>query len=151
MHRHRLSVGPEDIKEDKTNKNQFRALKASRSIEYTEESPLKLPPIRNNFREAGDKENKLIERDGSPYTSAVKGGKFMGKLSNRYRADRIFPSYGCGIKKNVFKTTSLRLQAKFSESDPITTSSRQYFKKNDFIKKYTEEMLKAKNMMNNKH
>ncbi|CAI2380531.1 unnamed protein product [Moneuplotes crassus] len=148
MERFRQSVGREEA--PKLNDHR-KTINPSRSIEYDESSPLKLPPINKNRVDRSQIKDSQHMRDGSPYSTALREGLSKGKLSNRYKAARIFPTYGCWQpKEGHYQSTKYRLEAKFSEADPTTPSSRQFFHKNDFMKKYTEEMLKAKNMMNDK-
>uniref|UniRef100_A0A7S3J8Q0 Uncharacterized protein n=1 Tax=Euplotes harpa TaxID=151035 RepID=A0A7S3J8Q0_9SPIT len=132
---------------------QAKKMRASRSIDYCGEEDVRLPPIKGGLEQSqtmggspGNSKERLYQ-----IRKHLKEGKLKGKLSNKYNVDRLFPIYGCFDSKSVFKTTTKTLQAKFEEREPLTPSSLQYFHKNDFMKKYTEEMLKAKNMMNNKH
>jgi len=59
----------------------------------------------------------------------------------------ILPVAGCFNNENVFKSTLIATQA-YEFSDPYHTE--YYNKRFDFQKKYTEEMLRAKNMMTKK-
>lgn len=60
----------------------------------------------------------------------------------------IFPNYGLSKTKENFKTqTFASIGTELQYADKIDYT---YYNKNDYTKKYTEEMLKAKNMRMNK-
>ena len=47
-------------------------------------------------------------------------GKLKGKLSNKYNVDKVFPIYGCWDKKQLYATTTKKLESKFQERDPMS-------------------------------
>ncbi|CDW83072.1 UNKNOWN [Stylonychia lemnae] len=68
------------------------------------------------------------------------------KLRNSYMV--IFPSYGLHENKKIFQATQFsQIGTKLENAEEV---DHQYFVKVDYMKKYYEEMLKAKNMRMNK-
>ena len=55
----------------------------------------------------------------------------------------VFPGYGLYEGKQMFKSANTHLVAKFDEGE---TCDKTFHNKTDFIKRYTEEMLKASDM-----
>jgi hypothetical protein len=56
----------------------------------------------------------------------------------------IFPMYGLQVNKDMFRSTSFEsIGTKLEFADKVDF---KYFNKMDYMKKYTEEMLKAANM-----
>ena len=64
--------------------------------------------------------------------------------------------YGCCKPTSSFNTTNKRLALKLDDQEPLSKLwliicvGKEHHPKVDFMKKYTEEMLKAKNMMSTK-